>query len=178
MNTTTIYRMAHFPADASVIVNEETLFGITLDWIPENVHAVQWYGGEIGGEIEFEPEGGIPWGPRPENERITELGQWQGIIDAFYEEKQRRIDAELAAAEAAEAATDYWEEMRAIRGILLMESDWTQLPDVSLTQEQRDAWSIYRQQLRDLPGGITDPKPMVIAHYNGEIHPDWPVKPQ
>lgn len=38
--------------------------------------------------------------------------------------------------------------MRAIRDRLLVESDWTQLPDAPVN---RDAWATYRQQLRDFP---------------------------
>ena len=34
------------------------------------------------------------------------------------------------------------------RNQLLMDSDWTQLPDVPLTN--KDQWAIYRQQLRDI----------------------------
>ena len=173
----TVNRMVYFPGDKSLRVEEETIFDVEIDWIPDNIHCIQWYGEEYGGELEFKPEDG-PFGQKPFNERFTELGQWQGIVDIFYEEKQRRIDADIAAAEAAEAARDYWAELRAIRDELLLRCDWTQLSDVSLTEEQKTAWSVYRQQLRDLPGGITDPKPMVVAFYNGEIHPDWPIQPQ
>jgi hypothetical protein len=31
----------------------------------------------------------------------------------------------------------------------LQNSDWTQLPDVPLTEEQKAAWATYRQALRD-----------------------------
>ena len=41
--------------------------------------------------------------------------------------------------------------MRTRRNECLYCSDWTQLPDVPLNDEQRDAWRVYRQQLRDLP---------------------------
>lgn len=174
----TVNRMLYIPEDGSLNVEGYTLFNVYIDWVPDNIHCIQWYGDEVGGELEFKTIDNTPWGVKPPNERFTELGQWQGLVDYFYEEKQRRLDAEIAAAEAAEAARDYWAEMRAIRDALLMESDWTQLSDVSLTEEQKTAWSVYRQQLRDLPGGITDPKPMVVAFYNGEIHPDWPAKPQ
>lgn len=38
--------------------------------------------------------------------------------------------------------------MRSIRDRLLVESDWTQLPDAPVN---RQAWAIYRQALRDFP---------------------------
>lgn len=56
---------------------------------------------------------------------------------------QAEIEAEREAKE--------WASLRARRDELLMECDWTQLPDVPLTQEQRDAWQAYRQALRDVP---------------------------
>lgn len=34
---------------------------------------------------------------------------------------------------------------------LLIQSDYTQLPDAPFTAEQKQAWAVYRQQLRDLP---------------------------
>jgi hypothetical protein len=37
------------------------------------------------------------------------------------------------------------------RNHLLTTSDWTQLPDSPLTEEQKQAWREYRQLLRDLP---------------------------
>lgn len=39
-------------------------------------------------------------------------------------------------------------EKRTIRDLLLKESDWTQTLDAPV---DREAWSIYRQALRDLP---------------------------
>ena len=54
-----------------------------------------------------------------------------------------------------------------------MQSDWTQLPDVQLSEEQKESWRIYRQQLRDLPENVEDPKPLVLDIN----HSDWPVAP-
>ncbi len=40
---------------------------------------------------------------------------------------------------------------RKARDMALARSDVTQLPDYPLTDEQREAWRVYRQTLRDLP---------------------------
>ena len=40
--------------------------------------------------------------------------------------------------------------LRFVRNRLLAESDWTQLSDVSLTDEKKAEWTTYRQQLRDI----------------------------
>lgn len=50
------------------------------------------------------------------------------------------------------------------RNIRLLETDWTQLPDVPLTAEQKSAWATYRQALRDVPS-----QPGFPANIN------WPV---
>ena len=42
------------------------------------------------------------------------------------------------------------------RNELLAQSDWTQLPDSPLSQTKKNAWSKYRQQLRDMMASYTD----------------------
>lgn len=48
-------------------------------------------------------------------------------------------------------AEDVAEQVRMQRDGLLLDCDWTQLPDAPLSIEQRAEWSAYRQALRDLP---------------------------
>jgi len=54
------------------------------------------------------------------------------------------------------------------RDALLIESDWTQMPDSALTDEAKALWVTYRTALRDLP-----------AHDNWPNleESDWPTKP-
>tara|TARA_R110001592_G_scaffold221926_1_gene476943 strand:+ start:309 stop:701 length:393 start_codon:yes stop_codon:yes gene_type:complete len=49
-----------------------------------------------------------------------------------------------------EALADMWMVVRMRRDYLLMKSDWTQATDSPLTADQRTAWQLYRQNLRDL----------------------------
>jgi len=42
-------------------------------------------------------------------------------------------------------------QLREKRNDLLAKCDWTQLPDSPLSQEQKQAYVVYRQALRDLP---------------------------
>lgn len=53
------------------------------------------------------------------------------------------------------------------RDKLLLDSDWTQLPDVPLTEEQKTAWATYRQELRDIPQQSGYPFDVI-----------WPTAPQ
>lgn len=46
---------------------------------------------------------------------------------------------------------DIMPDIRAQRNSLLQQSDWTQLADCKLTDEQKSAWAEYRQALRDFP---------------------------
>jgi len=57
-----------------------------------------------------------------------------------------------------------WPVIRARRDALLVQSDWTQLPDVPLAT--KEAWAAYRQQLRDI---TFQPDPHNIS---------WPTPPQ
>ena len=56
--------------------------------------------------------------------------------------------------------------LRLKRNQMLTESDWTQMPDVKLSVEQKNAWTIYRQTLRDLP-----------ASFNSKGKVEWPIAP-
>ena len=61
-------------------------------------------------------------------------------------------------------------QLRHHRNAKLAQTDWTQLPDVSLTQQQKDQWASYRQALRDMPDSFPDPMPP-------GYRPTWPQKP-
>lgn len=58
------------------------------------------------------------------------------------------------------------DDIRRIRNQLLSASDWTQLPDAPLTEASRAAWGTYRQALRDVTDGVTDPAAII-----------WPERP-
>lgn len=64
-------------------------------------------------------------------------------------EEVAQREAELAAAQSD------FSMIRARRNGLLASSDWTQLPDAPLTAEEKQAWSDYRQLLRDIMENVT-----------------------
>lgn len=64
-----------------------------------------------------------------------------------------------AQVEAAQAEKEQYDQLFAQHALeqayternkRLADSDWTQLPDVPLTDEQKTAWQTYRQALRDI----------------------------
>jgi hypothetical protein len=56
--------------------------------------------------------------------------------------------------------------LRQRRNRLLASCDHTQMPDVGLTDAQREEWRVYRQALRDLPETVAD---LTAIH--------WPTAP-
>ena len=50
------------------------------------------------------------------------------------------------------------EEAIARRNWLLADSDWTQISDVSMDNDLRNEWSVYRQALRDITAQNTFPE--------------------
>ena len=61
-------------------------------------------------------------------------------------------------------------EIRLVRNQLLQESDWTQLPDSPLSQEDKDLWHTYRQSLRDITESVSS-----NVSYSDIV---WPTKPE
>ena len=153
------------PSDKTICIDGQCILKIQQDlsWIPTNIHALQWY--DTYGEVEYND--GSP------NEKIEELGIYQQAVIDYQNEIQRLEDEKIAQEAASEAAKDYWAELRIMRDQLLSNSDWTQIPDAPLTETQKTTWQTYRQQLRDLPENIQDPKPLVLD----SSHSDWPISP-
>ena len=153
------------PSDKTICIDGQCILEIQQDlsWIPTNIHALQWY--DTYGEVEYND--GSP------NEKIEELGIYQQAVIDYQNEIQRLEDEKIAQEAASEAAKDYWSGLRMMRDQLLSNSDWTQIPDAPLTETQKTAWQTYRQQLRDLPENIQDPKPLVLD----SSHSDCPISP-
>ena len=59
--------------------------------------------------------------------------------------------------------------LRAKRNKDLQDSDWTQLPDNTLTSEQRNAWMQFRTELRNITNGLT-----TVEQVNNIDYPDKP----
>lgn len=52
--------------------------------------------------------------------------------------------------------------LREMRDVLLKESDWTQVPDNTLSEEIKNDWRIWRQSLRDITNTCPTPIPYVV----------------
>jgi heme oxygenase len=60
-------------------------------------------------------------------------------------------------------------DLRAKRDKDLLESDWTQLGDTTLTNDQKQAWMRFRTELRDITKGLT-----TVDDVNNLDYPDKP----
>ena len=56
-----------------------------------------------------------------------------------------------------------WDSVRGMRNRMLMESDWTQLPDSVV---DKTAWANYRTELRNIPQNFATPEDVI-----------WPSRP-
>ena len=61
------------------------------------------------------------------------------------------------------------EDLRAKRNKDLQDSDWTQLSDNTLTNDQRQAYMRYRTELRNITDGLT-----TVEQVNNIDYPDKP----
>jgi hypothetical protein len=121
--------------------------------VPENVHAIQWYGAS--GEIEFVDN--------TPNQEITSLPSWASDkATAMSTKLAEEDDLEKEKKAYAESPEGKAEAIRMERDRLISETDWWALSDVTMT----DAQSAYRQALRDITSQAGFPESV-----------DWPIKP-
>lgn len=121
---------------------------LTTCQIPNNVWALQW--DESSGHIEFDT-------PMP-NQDITSLPAWANACLSVWDAKDYLVKNPPPPTPEEIILSN---ENRA--KALLSDSDWTQLPDVNLANQ--NDWNAYRQSLR------------VIAT-NPTTDPVWPTEPQ
>ena len=89
-----------------------------------------------------------------------------GVDIQLTPEEETARDAEEATWEEEKPARAM-EGLRGNRNTLLADSDWTQVSDSPLTDEVKAEWTVYREELRDLPESVEDP-----------ADPTWPTPPE
>ena len=62
------------------------------------------------------------------------------------------------------------DDVRTARTRKLQQSDWTQLPDSAISDDEKLAWQQYRQQLRDFMGNLP-------SEFDSVSGLNWPVQP-
>ena len=92
------------------------------------------------------------------------VGRWVKEGSTVRPMTEAERDAELASLKLVADAKNN----RQHRNMLLMESDWTQVPDSPLSNAKKTSWATYRTELRNLPSHSNWP--------DLEIK-DWPSAP-
>jgi len=77
-----------------------------------------------------------------------------GVQVPFTAEEEAQRDAEEQAWNDG-AFDRAMSDLRQRRNTLLSASDWTQLPDTTLTTAEKTAWMNYRTELRNITNGLT-----------------------
>jgi hypothetical protein len=92
------------------------------------------------------------------SKKITEIPFWAVFTDCFPDNHDQLMEQDQS------SITDeqWWSIAKWWKNALLNESDWSQVSDNSLSEEQRAAWREYRQELRDISNNFTDPKKIVF----------------
>ena len=91
-----------------------------------------------------------------------------GVKVQFTAEEEAARNAEIAEYNAG-AFDRAIADLRAKRDKDLIESDWTQLGDTTLTNDQKQAWMRFRTELRDITKGLT-----TVDDVNNLDYPDKP----
>ena len=81
-------------------------------------------------------------------ERYWDRGRWKTRTRApsrfyYWNEGKWNFDADR-----------FYSEVRSIRDARLLACDWTQMPDVALSESKKGLWKLYRQDLRDMPRSV------------------------
>lgn len=122
-------------------------------WIVKDANDVLHVVGAKG----FIPNGAVCEAPEGEDVEWLEIVGGQAVVN-------ETTKATVLAQRQMAAASAKWDALRAERNKRLTASDWTQLNDSPLKDNQN--WLDYRQALRDLPSNTAYPEQVV-----------WPNEP-
>jgi hypothetical protein len=87
---------------------------------------------------------------------------WEQYVNQQVAEGKAQV---LQLTQVPDRLAAYWNDVLSKRNGLLVESDWSQLRDVSLPDNTQ--WVSYRQTLRDIPQTYASDPRLIV----------WPVKP-
>lgn len=149
-------RLTIIPDDKAVYVDKVCYTGISMQNVPENVHALQW----------FDTNGWIEFNDGLSNQEITELPMWANLCIqkwelADYEYKNPAPPLPLTV-----------EENKAIAVGLLSQTDWAVLPDVANHLKSNP----YLENVDDFISYRNHVRQIAVNPVAGEVV--WPNVPQ
>lgn len=129
--------------DNTVAVDGVSIKSLNVDNLPEGLWAIQWDDATNSGEIEW-ADG------RPHTPLTSKTEEFSpGRTIQYFAELHAIEDARIQQEEIDSIPTAM-DNLRYLRNLRLTESDWTQLTDNSLSDEDKAQWAAYRQFLRDM----------------------------
>lgn len=152
-------RIVIIPSDTFCAVDGVGYEKVNMASVSPDVHAVQWFGGS--GWIEYRE---TETGSKPENQEITSMEPYQGVLDSWAEINEAAHKPEPPHVPSAE-------ENKATASALLTFTDWTQIPSVSDGAVSNPflvnaaEFAEYRNQLREI----------AVNPVGGDLV--WPVRP-
>ena len=95
----------------------------------------------------------IKYGECGDNDLGLQASSGQSVLEAKFEPNKKVQDGVLVDYTPTddELNKTALNELRQERSSMLLGTDFTQLNDASLTDQEKNEWAIYRQALRDLP---------------------------
>ena len=108
--------------------------------------------------------GAVVFGPNPQVS--LETPEDPSVLVAIKDPETSEVTLTQDPAKVQAKLDAAWTQLRAERNARLAATDWVALADAHLSQDRKDAWFAYRQELRDLPDLVTDPTQV-----------EWPVDP-
>lgn len=124
--------------DGFVSIDGVAYSGLDMASVDQSIHALQWSG--EAGEVEFVND---EQGHKPANVFIDSLDDFQGAI-AVWQVKDNEKNAPPTPPTEEELVSSCEQEAKQ----LLADTDWSQLPDVSTTLQNKSAFDEYRAAVR------------------------------
>jgi len=116
--------------------------------------------------------GAVVFGPNPQVS--LETPEDPSVLVAIKDPETSEVTLTQDPAKVQAKLDAAWTQLRAERNARLAATDWVALADAHLSQDRKDAWFAYRQELRDLPDLVTDS--MLVATSLSDSVP-WPLDP-
>lgn len=111
----------------------------------------------------------------------------ENVTKIEYSSEQEKTDFEYSFTQE-ESENQYLSEMmdrlRTERNRRLSETDWIHMPDVTISEDLKNQFVEYRQQLRDVPDKVDEWIQFMVETHNispmqldPSIGIEWPIKP-
>ena len=82
---------------------------------------------------------------------------WDLFCGLYYDKAIKYLESGTQPNIKVISVAERWAIVREWRNFMLRESDWSQMPDAPLSEEEINKWREYRQELRNIPQDFKNP---------------------